>query len=472
MTILFFAVFSCVWAFAQTDTLAVSDTVVVEPLAVMEIPEVVDSSSVADTLELSDEDIMKMLASPQEDTVKKVVDRGQDVSRYVNARRQRSMDYSPFSNKPALANTFVSARLTSMKLRSADYGYGIMEGVSVGKWLHEDHAVRVDLSMGNWKDNHDGAVIRGMDITASYMFDLSSYVGGYRTNRLAEVYIVAGAGYVNNIHHQHLSHAVKGQVGMNLNLRIFKHIDFFVEPMATVYSNGMAVSYAGNWRWWLSGFQGSLGLSYNIQQSKSPDSPNLLPRKRGWFIALTGGPHVHNSQFVWTQMGLFNAIGLHLSLGVGKYYNDFFAMRYSAAYSRGPWIKYGSEILPCNYFAVRAESMVDFVSMISHAANGTKAKDHKLAVSLLFGPEVGYMYKVDAVSDVIGHVPVVESPYIGATGGVQIKVDLDKRMSIYLEPRLSFVPYEAPNLAQVGANKFLNYYDSVISANFGIQYLL
>lgn len=476
--IIIFALFSCVWASAQTDslfvadTLAVADTSEAAPLTLFEMEQLADTTSVIDTLEMSDEDIMKMLATPQADTVVKVVDKGHNVSRYINASRQRSLDYTPFSARPMSANMFASARVTSMKLISQDYSAGIMLGASVGKWLHEDHAVRLDLSMGTWNDLYDGIGIMGAEATASYLFNLISYVGGYRTNRLAEVYIVAGGGYANSIHSKKLHNAIKGHVGLQLNLRLFKDFDLYFEPLAAIYSNGMAVSYNGNWKWWMSAFQANFGLTYNIHRSMAPDSPNLLPRTDGWFVSLTGGPHIQNSSFVLKNMTLDEALGVHVSLGVGKYYTDFFSIRYSAAYSRGSWIKYDDETYPCNYFAARAEVIVDMYKLIGRAAGYDKVEDTRLSLNLLAGPEFGYMYKVDAESDIKGHVPVISSAYVGLTGGVQAKVRLARRLSLYFEPRFSIVPYDAPNLGLVGLNKYLNYYDGIFNANFGIEFLL
>ena len=159
----------------------------------------------------------------------------------------------------------------------------------------------------------------GAEATASYLFNLISYVGGYRTNRLAEVYIVAGGGYANSIHSKKLHNAIKGHVGLQLNLRLFKDFDLYFEPLAAIYSNGMAVSYNGNWKWWMSAFQANFGLTYNIHRSMAPDSPNLLLRTDGWFVSLTGGPHIQNSSFVFKNMTLDEALGVHVSLGVGKY---------------------------------------------------------------------------------------------------------------------------------------------------------
>ena len=435
-------------------------------LSAQEVVSVTDSVAVSDTVELSDEEIMKMLSSPQADTVKKVVDRGYDVGRFVNARRQRSVDFTPFTNKPFLANTFVSAGLKTAKLINEDYSFGLLGTVSFGKWLHEDHGVRLDFGMGGWTDNLDSSPIRVMDLNASYLFNLTSYVGGYRTNRFGEVLIVAGAGYANSFYGGKFSHALSGHVGFNLKLRIFDDIDFFVEPLARIYSNGMAVSYAGNWR----SFQATCGLSYNIRQSESPASKALLPQSDGWFISLAGGVHFQNSRLVYETVGLVKSLGVHMNLGLGKYYTDWFAMRYSGAFSRGSWVIYeGEGEFPCNYFAARAEGMIDFVGLIGGSSRERKSP---FSASLLIGPEIGYMYKVDHESDAKGHIPVISSAYIGVTGGLQLKAYLTDRFALFLEPRFTVLPYDAPSHDYSVSNQFRNYYDGVFNANFGIEFML
>lgn len=425
----------------------------------------VDTTSVEDTVQLSDEEIMKMLASPQADTVKKVVDRGFDVSRMVNARRQRATDFTEFTNKPFAANTFASVGLKTTKIMTEDYSFGLMGGASFGKWLLEDHAVRLNFNIGRWRDNLDATLINGMELNASYLFNLSSYVGGYKTNRFCEIMIVAGAGYANSSRAGVLSHAVSGHVGANLNLRLFKDIDFFIEPLATIYSNGMAVSYAGNWRSWLSTFQTTCGLTYNIRQSKSPDSSNLLPRKDGWFISLAAGPHFQNSLLVYQTLGLLKSLGVHISLGLGKYYTDWFAMRYSGAFSRGSWIMYGDDRYPCNYFSVRAEGLIDFLALL-------KEGESRFSASLLIGPEIGYMHKVDRDGDEVGHVPVITSAYLGLTGGVQAKMAFSDRFSLFVEPRFSVLPYDAPSHDYSTNNRYRNYFDGIFNISFGIEYQL
>jgi len=430
---------------------------------------VTDSLAVSDTSEMNLDSLYNQMFSQKQDTAV-VFDRGYDAGRFVNARRQRSVDITPFSAKPFLANTFVSARVTTNKIMTEDYGFGLLGGLSFGKWVHEDHAVRITASMGQWQDNFDGNPITGVDASASYIFNMSSYVGGYRTNRLAEVMIVGGLGYSYSMRTGSFGHAGSAHAGANLTLRLFKGVDFFIEPLVKIYTNGVAVSYAGNWRTWMTSVEASCGLSYNIRQSKSPYSRKLVPMSEGWFISLQGGPHFQNSALVYNVLGLENSLGVHVGLGVGKYYNDFFAMRYSGAYSRGPWVIYEGEDFPCNYFSLRAEAMVDFVGLIRTAMR--KEGRALFSAAVLLGPEFGYMYKVDEKFELADHEPVVQSAYFGLTGGVQAKFRVTRRLSLFLEPRFSIMAYDAPLHDLTTQNDFRNYYDGIFNGNLGIEFTL
>ena len=432
------------------------------------IVSVSDSLEVADTSDTHLDSLYNQMFSQKHDTAK-VFDRGFDAGRYVSIRRQRAADYTKFSNKPFVANTFASVRAKTNKLLSEDYSFGLMGGASFGKWLHEDHAVRLGYSYGKWQDNFDGSPINAMELDASYMFNLTSYVGGYRTNRFCEVMFVAGIGYANSFHKKELTHAFSAHFGANFNLRLFKDFDFFIEPSAALYTNGMAVSYAGNWRTWLSAFQTSFGLTYNIKQSQSPDSEGLLARTDGWYVTMFGGPHYQNSHLVYNHVGVGESLGIHMAVGIGKYYTDFFSFRFSGAFSRGTWVTYGEDNMPCNYFVARAEGLLDFVSLL---VKHEKGKKPLFGASLVLGPEIGYMHKVDHQLLDQTKKLIVGATYMGLSGGIQLKVRPAKRLGLFLEPRFSLIPYEAPLYDESSLNDYRNYYDGVFNFNFGIEFLL
>ena len=88
--------------------------------------------------------------------VEKVRDRGFDASRYKMLKRYTPKDHHVFKNEYFSDNTFYSVRAATQKLGAVDYPFGLVAGFSFGKWLHEDHALRLNLSFGHWYDNFNG----------------------------------------------------------------------------------------------------------------------------------------------------------------------------------------------------------------------------------------------------------------------------------------------------------------------------
>ena len=454
---------------AQQDTLQVARAAVDSLL----------KDAAADTLavpdSISDEELLKSLLAPQSaDTVVKVKDKGFDVSKMINVRRSRAADVTPFESKPFLKNTFASLRLNSLTMANDDYSSGLQAGLSFGKWLAPDHAVRVNLEAGLWNDNFDVEPVLGTELSASYIFNLTSYAFGYRTNRFFELSLLGGLGLANSTLTQRVGSesgkvsgtALSAHVGAQLNMRVFKNLDFFLEPQAVIYTNGMAMSNSGNWRSVLAAFRGTFGFTYNIQQSYKGDSPLLLDRSNGYFVSLMMGPSYQNSRLVYETVGFARALGVQVALSVGKYYTDYFAVRYSGGYTRGTWVAYRDETYNCNYFSARAEGMFDVVRFVQKLmAGGTPEKVSPFSGSVLFGPEIGYMYKIDMKE-------VIQTLYMGMSCGVQLKGHITNRLSLFVEPRFSIIPYDAPANDPTTLNDHRNYWDGVINLNAGIEFTL
>ena len=119
--------------------------------------------------------------------------------------------------------------------------------------------------------------------------------------------------------------------------------------------------------------------------------------------------------------------------------------------------------LPCNYFALRAEGIWDVLSFARHIMYKGENTRHKfLSASVVFGPEIGYMYKKDRND-------VVKSFYMGVSTGAQVKFRLTPMLSLYAEPRFSIVPYSAKAPLGETNNNYRNYYDGVMNFNAGIE---
>lgn len=382
----------------------------------------------------------------------KVRDRGFDASRYRMLGRFKPVDQVKFKSEKFIDNTFISLKETTLKLASPDYTFGLMTGLSFGKWFHEDHAVRINASAGRWNDNFNGYDIWGSELTATYMFNVVSYLTGYHPEYYCNLSVVAGAGAAMVIYDGHAGVAATAHVGANVGMKLSKGVEFFVEPLVALYSNGMAVSRAGNWRSWMTAFNGSMGLNFNISRH------DVDPAPKKWFMSLVGGTQIQNSANVYNKIGIKNAFGLHTSIGVGHRVVDYFAVRGSLSYSRHKWVQYDELFLFSDYYALRVEGMLDLISAFS------KKEEHTIGLSLLFGPEIGYMYKDDY------GVEYLHSVYYGLTGGIQLKFAVAKKVRVFLEPRMSLIPYHGVSHDKTNLNDFANYYDGLLNINLGIEF--
>lgn len=467
----FIIALSCIALVCPEAVRALPSRMVAEPdtLVKMETPAQSDSLAAEDSL--SDEEILRLLSLPQGDTtkVKKPKDKGVDVSRLINAHRMKPRNDVPFESSPFMKNTFFSLGMVTQLLELDHHSAGLCGTLAFGKWLHEDHALRAQLCLGKRRDNYDFTPITGTQFNLSYIFNVSSFVYGFRTNRLFETYLVAGVGYANSHFPGNIEsgrtmvsgHSFTFHVGAKLNVRIFKSFDFFIEPLLAGMTDGVT-AYKETWRGVLPAFFGNVGLTYNVMQSYGKDSPALYPRNKGYFVSLMSGPHWQNSSLVY-DIGLADCIGVNVGLGVGKNYTDYFAMRYAFSFSRNPWVEYLGETYPCNYFSLRAEGMLDVLSLVRYFKNHGKDVRHKfLSTSVLFGPEIGYMYKKDMKD-------VVQSLYLGVTAGAQVKFRLTPMIALFVEPRFSIVPYAASCAYGESINRYKNYYDGVMNFNAGIE---
>ncbi len=384
--------------------------------------------------------------------VEKVRDRGFDATRYKMMKRYTPKDHHAFKNEFFSDNTFYSVRAATQKLGTVDYPFGLVAGFSFGKWLHEDHALRLNISLGHWSDNFNGAHIHTAEASVSYLFNVTSYLGGYKPTRFCNLSVVVGGGYANTGYEGVGGQAGTIHAGLNVDMKLSQFMTFFVEPLAKAYSNGMAISRAGNWRSWLSAFEGSLGMSFT-----TPVEEVVLPTRK-WFLTTVFGTQLQNSFNVYEEMGILNSLGAHINLGAGHYVTDYMAFRGTLSYSRHKWVQYDEVFLYSNYFALRVEAMLDLVAAFD------KNKDRPaVSVVLLLGPELGYMHKDDYGEEYLA------APYMGLAGGLQLKFALGKKVRMFLEPHCSLVPYNGISYDKTTLNDYINYYDGLINMSLGLE---
>ena len=380
--------------------------------------------------------------------------------RYSRQKRYRPLN-EEFVSEKWIDNTFVSAHIGTNTLIDRDEkstGFGPEFRVSYGKWLNENNAVRTTLSGGYFYRNFDNERCLDFELSASHLFNVFSYFAGYKKSRFVELYTVEGLNYVMTKTEEGIGNALGLHLGLNLDLKLTNKLSFFVETLMMIYTNGVNQSTEFNWRGYELGFNGTLGVKYALD-AKSRGDDYLLSILKNAFISLTEGIQSQNSSLVNSKLGIRNSLGQHMSLSFGNWFNYYFAIRLSAFFSNHYWIQYPENPkLPTRYFGGRVEGMTDLLRLFRDDYVS------RISVPMFLGAEIGYMNKVDIRRN-------VNSFYVGLTGGFQIKCRVAEKLSIYMEPRISIVPYSVSHDTVVeDFSTRSNYYDQVYNINLGVEY--
>ena len=386
--------------------------------------------------------------------------RGFDAGRHVNTRRMRIPSHTEFTSGGFFSNMQLGLRMGTLNLFNDDYGHALMTGLTVGKWVHPAVAVRIGAGYGTFIDNFDASQIRCIDVNASVLFNLMSYAGGYDTSRFCEFSLVGGLGYDRlwNPGGGENGNLFSGRVGLNLSMRVFDRLHLFVEPQVNIYFNPLTgpsgntiiLSRTDSWRRYVTGLDAAFGLSYEFGQKKPEVS-----RTRNYFVTLIGGTQFQNSSLVFDTMSGGGLLGIHFAAGGGCWYNNWFAVRATAGYSRNPRVRYSDgRKLAGSYAFLRVEGQFDIVRAVKP---GTV-----FGLSVLAGPEMGRIMKQDRREGLSRH-------YIGLGGGLHADIRVHSLISVFVEPRFSLVPYSAPNDDHDLPGDNRNYFDGLLNFNIGFD---
>lgn len=356
-------------------------------------------------------------------------------------------------------NTFVSGYVSAVQI--APYGdlistWGPSMGISYGKWLNRYNALRLTFAGDVFARNSDNLKPWNLGLDLSHMFNVISYIDGYRRSRFCEIHTVFGLGYRMSVMQADVTHVGNVHMGLNVSMKTGRHIDLFVEPLVSLQND--AVLHCGNehWRGYVFSYGAKLGLSFNFldDYGTRPD----VDYSSDTFIAFSGGTQFQNSSVVYRTVGLLRSLGHHAAVSYGKWYTGFFALRSSAFWSSDIWGKYYDNQLRCHYAGLRLEGMLDVLGFGNGGRDG-----RRLAASILFGPEAGMIYKEDISTRML-------HPYLGIGGGLQLNYVVANPVSVFLEPRFSLIPYSHADASvkDIGDVRH-NYYDCTLSVNLGLE---
>ncbi len=349
-------------------------------------------------------------------------------------------------------NTFISAYSgfsQTFRKKPDTYSMGPGAGIAFGKWFSDISGVRLD-AYGSWfRRNSDGEMVRSAGAEASYLYNLIF------NPQFLSMHLVSGLGYMNGAAGQgEKIHDLSAHIGLNMGMRLFRNIDFYFEPAVRMQA-GLGGRMA-DWKGARFLYELNFGLSYNfIPEEIDTYKPSY---KSGCFISIMGGAQFQVSDLAITTAGVFGSMGPQIAVSAGKWYSELFALRASVFHADDIYARHLDRYrFKTYYHGFRLEAMFEFLHLIpEHSAE-------KLNLSVLVGPELGFIHKQDLNKD-------LRSTYFGMCGGLQLGFKVGGPVSMFLEPRFSMVPYSfAPSHSVTTEASLVNYIDVVTSLNLGVS---
>lgn len=376
-----------------------------------------------------------------------------------------------FVNKSWADNTFLELNMgveDFLKREGAEMGLYKIFSAGYGKMFTPVHGARLNLN-GGWalhKRTSDSYMRIGLQ--ASHLFNITAYMKGYNPSRVFELSTVLGLGYTYSKMIDKSAFSV-GEIhaGIQMRLRLMDNLSLMLEPTIGLYSDGIDHYTKTNWHKYDVGYGAKLGLIYDINKSASV-SRKTKGTPGGIFVSFAGGIQYQYSNIV-REMGIKNSLGPHISLSAGKWFLPYLGVRGSLFYGGDTWNRNGiyndegtliaENKLNCSYIGARIEAMVNALEFAELDVN------RWLAVSVIGGLEIAGMNKTDVTQN-------VKYTYLAFTGGLQAKYKVNSRWGVFVEPRLSLVPYSyVPKNSQgTVLTDRTKYSDNIYNFNVGVEY--
>lgn len=386
---------------------------------------------------------------------------------YKMMRRYRPINQPFVEDKGFFSNMFIMLVGSGYRQFASNYSNGPYITSTLGKWFTKWHGARLSTGIGYFWDNYSATRVWMADTRLSYMFNLTSYIDGYDPDRLLEFYPLAGLGLALNWDSDNaVTVGPSAHLGLDVNFHIFPGLDLVVEPIFELQNDSRRLVRMDIWRNYLIAAHMGYGLRIFLDPNHFGGDPG-----RDWFFTVSSGMELQNSDLE-RNIRFGKAIGASSMIGAGRYYSDIFSIRTSLGYGWHFWkeIKegdtdiYGNLLPPArfrsSYFILRVDGIMDVLPYIIKDL----PEHFPWSASVMMGPEIGVLYKKDPYKEDIVY------PYVGFTGGLQGKYTIWRGLGVFVEPRVSIVPYSAYAFRTDTVNR--NYYDAVVSLSLGFEYRL
>ena len=312
----------------------------------------------------------------------------------------------------------------------------------VGYRFSRLHALRLTGSHITYDvDARDGSVEQwGADL--DYMFDLTSYLYGYKRRRVLGLAAVLGAGYVHSTYKDKSEHVLKGQLGLNMYVNLSRNVRLFAEPFFALASDNIDHSGQENVANYDMQYGLKAGLSVNFDTMNGYYGSDVVYTK-GFFYEVAQGLSFFNSK----DLGLLKTMGTGYRVSVGRWFDPIVGLRLSASGQEYYWsheVTAPTAVSPSydNLYKGRMLSLrlEGLVNPLNFGPRWRQVR-HPFDFVVSVGGEYGWLSKnIPRTKDGL------KCLYAGFTGGMQLLYNMDKETAFFIEPRMTLATFREPYL--------------------------
>ncbi len=343
---------------------------------------------------------------------------------------------------------------------------GFEVGGFLGFQISRLHSVRGYLSYREFKRVEDNEKLKQSAVGLDYLFNLTSYLYGYKHKRAFSVSPFVGAGLMYTAYQGRKRTDIMAQGGLHIAYHPSRNSEFFVEPFLAVTTDGADYAYHESKYDILYGVRGGIGLNLN---TTSPSTKESETHNGNVFFDLSQGATM---TYVRGGQPIFQTMGTNYYVGAGIWLTPVFGIRAGGAISDYYWkseiqrarVVGGRQMTPEYETKLKGALVTGRVEALLNPLMFFKRwrdEFHLIDVNLSLGLEGGAQLKQMGVY--AGHM---KKRYVGPTFATQVLYNVNRSTSLFVEARGQLPTYEVP---YTNSSETKKYTDKVGSVNVGVR---
>lgn len=354
--------------------------------------------------------------------------------------------------------------------------------LGVGKQFNKYHSVRLNGEAGLGYLRRDKHTYARLTVTADYMFDLSSYIYGYRPSRLLDVSAFVGVGLRKKLSKDSRTAPNGKEIHLGMQMKFFSGPQGYlaIEPYAGIASKTYNYKYD-------SFYGANLKFIYYIHNNLSPEDRRRFMKTRPatadstahpeewrtpWFGEISGGATLFKNRRATDNIQANKtAVGHRTAFYLGRWLSPAIAVKLGVSQSETTWQKTS---------VAMGDEDIDMPQQpdVTHRAHNINSNISAEAVVNVFGFAKHYDWQRPYGVNVIlggGFGWLMKNNYdektklhsrsYHYTGAVQAWYRLSDCLQVFVEPRYTNYNYHIP---YTNISGWRNFSDDVLSLNLGL----